>query len=343
MSEQDLRPRQPGTTVANSSGNGAKPAADPVSAEESDRDSVPPAPGARLADKPAPRPTPPGAAGPRPPVDVASSPTPGKTDRSGVGARPRATSPAGQVGSSRGSAAPQDKGTPASRPAGPPPSGATRSGSSVQPGKSATARTATPPTSPPRPTGSDRAQRPLPPPPDRGGNRPQGAQSAVPPRPSLFKRPRPTSAGVDDPARRGRLAAAADAVRRAAAPPAPARPVRRARLRVTQLSPRTVFKITFIYSLCLFVVGMVAVAALWSVLKTAGVFDSVIEAAQNITDKQNGGIGPWLSFSRVMLVTLIAGFAQVILFTIFNTIGALLYNLCADVVGGVEVTFSDRN
>jgi hypothetical protein len=95
--------------------------------------------------------------------------------------------------------------------------------------------------------------------------------------------------------------------------------------------------------LCLFVVGLVAVAALWSVLKTAGVFDSIVEAAQNITDKQNGGIGPWLSFPRVMLVTLFAGGAQAILFTVFNTIGALLYNLCADVVGGVEVTLSDQN
>ena len=162
-------------------------------------------------------------------------------------------------------------------------------------------------------------------------------------RPSLFKRPRAAAATDADGAPRSRFAAAADAIRRAASPPGPARPVRQARLRVTHLSPRTVFRITFIYSLCLFVVGMVAVAALWSVLKTAGVFDSIIEAAQNLTDKENGGIGPWLSFTRVMLVSLIAGGAQVVLFTIFNTIGALLYNLCADVVGGVEVTLSDRN
>jgi hypothetical protein len=30
------------------------------------------------------------------------------------------------------------------------------------------------------------------------------------------------------------------------------------------------------------------------------------------------------------------------LFTALSTLGALLYNLCADMIGGVEVTLSDQ-
>ncbi len=120
---------------------------------------------------------------------------------------------------------------------------------------------------------------------------------------------------------------------------------RRARLKVSHLGPLSVLRISLTFSLCMFIVLLVAVAALWAVLDSAGVFRSIINAATTLTNdtKDNHpGVADWLSFSRVMLIALVLGAANVIAFTLLSTIGAMLYNLCSDFVGGVEVTLIER-
>jgi hypothetical protein len=131
------------------------------------------------------------------------------------------------------------------------------------------------------------------------------------------------------------------------APPPPstsarASMARRARLKISHLGPLSVMRISLTFALCMFIVLLVAVAALWAVLDTSGVFKSIANAANTLTDKSNAGINHWLTFSRVMLITVIVGAANVIAFTLLSTIGALLYNLCSDFVGGVEVTLVER-
>jgi hypothetical protein len=118
---------------------------------------------------------------------------------------------------------------------------------------------------------------------------------------------------------------------------------RRARLKVSHLGPLSVLRVSLTFSLCMFIVLLVAVAALWGVLDSSGVFKSIIKAATTLTNDNNEtGIAPWLSFGRVMLITVVLGAANVIAFTLLSTIGALLYNLCSDFVGGVEVTLVER-
>jgi hypothetical protein len=118
---------------------------------------------------------------------------------------------------------------------------------------------------------------------------------------------------------------------------------RRARLKVSHLGPLSVLRISLTFSLCMFIVLLVAVAALWGVLDSSGVFKSIVDAATTLTnDNKETGVAPWLSFGRVMLITVVLGAANVIAFTLLSTIGALLYNLCSDFVGGVEVTLVER-
>ena len=117
---------------------------------------------------------------------------------------------------------------------------------------------------------------------------------------------------------------------------------RRARLKISHLGPLSVMRISLTFALCMFIVLLVAVAALWAVLDTSGVFKSISNAANTLTDKSNAGINHWLSFGRVMLITVVIGAANVIAVTLLSTIGALLYNLCSDFVGGVEVTLVER-
>lgn len=117
---------------------------------------------------------------------------------------------------------------------------------------------------------------------------------------------------------------------------------RRARLRVSNVSPWSIFKLSLVLSICLLIVLLVAVAALWFVLDRAGVFTSVIDAASTLTDKSGGGINQWLSFGRVLTIAAIVGAINVVVITVLSTIAALLYNLCSDFVGGADVTLVER-
>ena len=117
---------------------------------------------------------------------------------------------------------------------------------------------------------------------------------------------------------------------------------RRARLRVSHVNPLSVLRLALLFGACMLVVLLVAVAALWFVLNSAGVFSSVSEATSTITDNGSGSTASWFSFGRVMLITAVLGVINVVAFTVLSTVGALLYNLCSDFVGGVEVTLSER-
>jgi len=117
---------------------------------------------------------------------------------------------------------------------------------------------------------------------------------------------------------------------------------RRARLRLTRISPLTVTRLAFAFSLCVFLVIMVAVAVLWFVLNSVGVFDSVTNAAGTLTSGESHSVSSWLSFGRAMQISLLVGAINVILMTLLSTLVAMLYNLCADMIGGIEVTLSDR-
>jgi hypothetical protein len=118
---------------------------------------------------------------------------------------------------------------------------------------------------------------------------------------------------------------------------------RRARLRVSHVNPLSVLKLSLLFGACMLVVLLVAVAALWFVLDSAGVFSSITEATSTITDDSgSGGTAAWFSFGRVMLIAAGLGVLNVLAFALLSTVGALLYNLCSDFVGGVEVTLSER-
>jgi hypothetical protein len=117
---------------------------------------------------------------------------------------------------------------------------------------------------------------------------------------------------------------------------------RRARLRISHVNPMSVLRLALLFGACMLVVLLVAVAALWFVLNSAGVFSSITEATTTITDTTGGSTASWFSFGRVMLITAVIGVVNLVTFTLLATVGALLYNLCSDFVGGVEVTLSER-
>jgi hypothetical protein len=119
---------------------------------------------------------------------------------------------------------------------------------------------------------------------------------------------------------------------------------RRARLTVKRIDPWSTLKFSFVYGLAGMIVLLVAVVVLYGVVDSMGVIDSLRSFLVDVSSNPNGGgLAVWLSFSRVILVAAVIGLINVVLFTAFATLTAFIYNVCTDIVGGVEVTLAERN
>jgi hypothetical protein len=122
------------------------------------------------------------------------------------------------------------------------------------------------------------------------------------------------------------------------------KPTRQAHLSVARLEPWSVMKFSFVISLVCFVILIVAVTALYGVLASLGVFDSLQHVVNSVTSSQNSAgvnAAKWFSASKVLGYTGLIGAMNVVLITAMATIGAVIYNLTSGLIGGIEVTLRE--
>jgi hypothetical protein len=115
---------------------------------------------------------------------------------------------------------------------------------------------------------------------------------------------------------------------------------RRARLTLSHINVYSVFKFSCVLAIALFFVWLIMVGVLYGILDISGVFDKVNETVHTISG--DGKTGDVITGSLVFGGAIIIGAVNIVLFIALSTIGAMVYNLCADLVGGAEVTLSER-
>lgn len=120
---------------------------------------------------------------------------------------------------------------------------------------------------------------------------------------------------------------------------------RRARLVLQRLDPWSVFLFSLVASLCLGVVLLVAVAALYAALSSLGVLSSLNGILGEVagTGSPDDVVEPFITASRVLGATAVLAAVDVVLLTALATLSALLYNLCATLTGGIEVQLGERD
>ncbi|MEW9555647.1 DUF3566 domain-containing protein [Nonomuraea sp. NPDC050783] len=122
---------------------------------------------------------------------------------------------------------------------------------------------------------------------------------------------------------------------------------RKAHLVLRRIEPWSAMKFSFVVSLVCFVVLFVAVAVLYGVLSALGVFDSIVDLVNQLGQGEQGqssipiDIASWFEPVRILGYTALIGAVNVVLITALSTLGAVIYNISSDLVGGVEVTFSE--
>jgi hypothetical protein len=114
---------------------------------------------------------------------------------------------------------------------------------------------------------------------------------------------------------------------------------RRARLQLRHINPWTVLKFSCVLSIALFFVWLIVIGVLFGVLDGAGVIGKINDAYTTI---QGGNSKAPVTAGVVFGGAAIIGVVNIVLFIALTTVGSVVYNLCADLVGGIEITLSER-
>ncbi len=123
-----------------------------------------------------------------------------------------------------------------------------------------------------------------------------------------------------------------------------ARGPRRARLQLRHIDTWSALKISLVLSIALFFIWMVAVGVLYGVLNALGVFDTLNElfgqlGTESGSDEGSDVLTPGVVFGGAAII----GAINIVLLTALCTVGTFIYNMCSDLVGGLELTLSERD
>lgn len=127
--------------------------------------------------------------------------------------------------------------------------------------------------------------------------------------------------------------------------PAPARTGtgRTVRLTLARIDPWSALKMSFLLSVALGIAMVVAVAALWLVLKGMGAFDQVNNLVGSIIQdgEKKFDIMDFIGPGRVVSLSIVFAVIDVFLITAIATLTSFIYNVSAALVGGLGLTLTD--
>ena len=115
--------------------------------------------------------------------------------------------------------------------------------------------------------------------------------------------------------------------------------VRRTRRTIRHVDPWSVFKVSLLLYICLYIAAMIAGVLLWSAAVNSGVIENIESFVEEVGSYQVWELNGEEIFRRssvIGIVLMVAGVA-------FNVLMAIVFNLISDLVGGVRVTILEED
>lgn len=120
-----------------------------------------------------------------------------------------------------------------------------------------------------------------------------------------------------------------------------ARNALRASMQIRRIDPWSALKVSALLNVALFFVWMIAVAFLYLVLGAMGVWSKLNSNVGDLLTSGSSGGSDLVSAGSIFGGAALIGLVNIVLLTAMATVGAYIYNLSTDIVGGVEVTLAD--
>ncbi|PKY66371.1 hypothetical protein CYJ25_05095 [Schaalia turicensis] len=117
---------------------------------------------------------------------------------------------------------------------------------------------------------------------------------------------------------------------------------RRVDIAIARVDAWTVMKVSFLLSVAFGIAMVIATAVLWFMVDGMHVFSTIEDFMKTIGGEKFIPFLDYLRLPKVLSYATIAGVANVVLLTAISTLGAMLYNVIASLVGGVKISLMDE-
>ena len=117
---------------------------------------------------------------------------------------------------------------------------------------------------------------------------------------------------------------------------------RQVNLVVARVDPWTVMKVGFLLSVAMGIATVIATIVVWAMLDGMHVFSSIEDFLNQISATKFVALLDYVKLPKVVSYATVFSVANVIIMTAISTLGALLYNVIASLVGGVRVSLMDE-
>lgn len=113
---------------------------------------------------------------------------------------------------------------------------------------------------------------------------------------------------------------------------------RRIRVQVRRISPWSVLKLSLLFYFCLMLVVLLGLGILYAVVDALGILDSISDLLNSV------GFGPNFRFNggAIFRTLFFIGLISVVVWSALTVFVVFLYNLISDLVGGIELTLTER-
>jgi hypothetical protein len=114
------------------------------------------------------------------------------------------------------------------------------------------------------------------------------------------------------------------------------------RLKLVYVDFWSAVKLSFLISVVLGIILIVASLLIWIVLNTTGIFGSLNSLLQEVLNQKTFDITSTFSLGTVGLFSFIVAILNVVVITVLGAITALLYNFSVRITGGLLVGFTNN-